>query len=655
MVRNPDSWEGWYWGGEHIWGFDWASGVMDQLDVLEDTMQNTKLLIHWSEDSLTENFMHGCDNVQWTHWLKELGVERIFVTPDLNQAAGKYADKWIPVRPGTDPALAAAIANVWITEGTYQKDYVNTHGYGFDKWNAYVMGAEDGVPKTPEWAESITGVKAREIRALARKWASTTTSLCILFGGACRGPYSTEWPRMMVLLLTMQGLGKPGVSYYQTVWSGPRDPTFVPIIGSFAAYADTNPPNPVMQSLYQTVLPGGILNPPVTWYGSGFGSSHNEQFVQKTYPLKGYSEAKMIWMDNVARITNWNCGNKWIEAYKSPKIQFTVAVHPWLENDMLFADLILPESTWLEQDDIATIGSWSLGKGSKFGNVASVYMKKCIQPLGESRNPYDIYVAIASRLGIEKQYTEGRTVEDWIKTIFNKSTLPKFITYDDFKEKGYYVYKFPDNWPRNPGLQWFYNKPNIATPSDGVVTPSGKVEFYSQVLAKNFPDDKERPPVPHYIAEGPTHQESLTSAHAKTYPLLVEPAHPRYRFHSRENNISWLNEIPAYKVWNKGVCYEAVWINPKDASARGIKEGDVVRVFNERGGTLGAAHVTERVMPTVIRFSYGGTYRPAEPGKNYQDTAGLSNLISPYETISANVSGMAVNGYLAQVEKWVGS
>ncbi len=137
MIRNPDSWEGWYWGACHVWGFTWNSGLMDQQDCLEDTMQNSQLLIMWGYDPLTSSWIYSADHVQPTYWLStQLGKKKIYITPELNMGAGKYADKWISLIAGTDAAFAAAIANVWINEGTYMKDYVNTHGYGFDKWSA---------------------------------------------------------------------------------------------------------------------------------------------------------------------------------------------------------------------------------------------------------------------------------------------------------------------------------------------------------------------------------------------------------------------------------------------------------------------------------------------------------------------------------------
>jgi len=656
-VRNPDSWEGWYWGASHVWGFSWNAGQMDQRDCLEDMMQNAKLLIAWGFDTLTSQWISSNDHAQPIHWLgKELGMKNIYISPELNMGAGKYADKWIPIRPGTDAALAAAIANVWINEGTYDRDYVNTHGYGFDKWKDYVTGAEDGVLKTPQWAEQITGVKARVIRALAREWASKTTAILSRYGGGgCRGPYASEWPRMMVFLMAMQGLGKPGVNLSSPDRASPVIPNVLGLPRNLAGVAKTNPRNPVTQLIYQTIAPTAVLDPPVKWYGGSYAQPTSEQWTQKTYPLPGYPEVKMLWMDHVSRVTNWNCGNKWIEMYKSPKLQFILAQSPWLENDSLFADIVLPVTSTFEREDIGLVGAVppGPGHGKAWANPVGVYMKKAIEPLGESKSDYEIYLAVAQRLGLEPQFSEGNIVEDWIKKLFAKSSLPKYITYESFKQKGYYVFKFPDDWPRNPGLRWFHDKTDI-TPTSGLITPSGKIEFYSQNLAKYFPDDKERPPVPHYIAEGPTHQESLTSARAKTYPLLIESPHPRYRFHSRNAGVTWLNELPVYKVLNNGVYYEAVLMNPIDAKARGIAQGDVVRIFNERGAVLAGAHVTERVMPGVVRIPNGSPYTPAPPGKPYQDAAGAINLITPYATTSANAFGMVCNAFLLQVEKWVG-
>ena len=117
MIRNPDSWEGWFWGAEHAWGFDETCGTGSLYDLLEDTMQHSELSVFWSYDPETSSWMSGQDSSQWLLWLKELGKKMIFITPDLSFTAATKADKWIPFRPGTDAALASAIAYVRITEG----------------------------------------------------------------------------------------------------------------------------------------------------------------------------------------------------------------------------------------------------------------------------------------------------------------------------------------------------------------------------------------------------------------------------------------------------------------------------------------------------------------------------------------------------------
>jgi len=97
------------------------------------------------------------DTSVWRLWLRELKMKQVFVDPFCNFTAARFADKWIAPRIGTDSALAAAIACVWFKEGTYDRDYVATHTYGFDKWQDYILGHEDGIPKTAEWLNRLPG------------------------------------------------------------------------------------------------------------------------------------------------------------------------------------------------------------------------------------------------------------------------------------------------------------------------------------------------------------------------------------------------------------------------------------------------------------------------------------------------------------------
>jgi trimethylamine-N-oxide reductase (cytochrome c) len=358
----------------------------------------------------------------------------------------------------------------------------------------------------------------------------------------------------------------------------------------------------------------------------------------------------MIWWDTVSNMTNWNNTYQWAEAYRSPKIEVSVAQAIMLENDALFADIVLPVCTQLEREDFSYEGlPYDMGRGSDVSNFVAVYMKECVKPLYESKSLYEQGCLLARRLGVEAEFTEGNSVQDWIRKLFDASSLPDHISFEEFREKGYYVFKFPDEWERNPGLSRFHET------GTGLNTPSGKIEFYSQRLAENFPDDEERPPVPRYISEGETHQESLTSERAKKYPLLVDSPHPRYRFHSQHATVTWLNEIKSHKVLKDGHYYEALWISPMDAKKRGIKHEDIVRIFNERGSVLAGAYVTERMMPSVVRIPNGANFDPVQIKKLEKDeplNIGAINAITPLGTISRNSHGMAVNGFLVEVEKW---
>ena len=196
--HNPDSWEGWHWGGMHMWGFSWRLGNPEQYDLLEDGLKHAEMVVFWSADPETNTGIYSAhESTIRRYWLKELGVKMVFIDPFYNHTAGLIGDKWFSPKIGTDHALSFAIAYTWLTEGTYDKEYVATHAHGFEEWAEYVLGKTDGVPKTCEWAEEESGVPACEIRALAREWAKKNTYLAAGglggWGGACRASHGIEW------------------------------------------------------------------------------------------------------------------------------------------------------------------------------------------------------------------------------------------------------------------------------------------------------------------------------------------------------------------------------------------------------------------------------------------------------------------------------
>jgi len=662
QVRNPDSWEGWYWGAKHVWG-PGLIGMMDPADnIVKDMTENCDMVLLWGGDPETTPWgFRGQFASRLCYFWSEIGIKQVYICPDLNYGAAVHADKWIPILPNTDAALQLAIAYVWMTEGTYDKDYVATHTVGFDKVEDYVLGREDGIPKTPEWASKKCGVPEWTIKALAREFASKTTSIAHYFGGSMiRGPYSHEPARLEVILLGMQGLGKPGVHQCQIAYVGmPRTQvggkgghmemfeglTRTPAGERLLKPHKTTPTAWGKQLIPKTLIDKAIINPPVTFWGTGAIETEVEnQFVKYTYPIpkeEGGTEIHMMWTDTPCRTTCWNCGNETIKAVRNPKIECIVAQHPWLENDCLFADIILPANTTLEVEDIIPI----IRQGVQFQSL--VLMKQAIKPIGESKSDFEVVCEVAKKLSKHEEVTEGRTVEELEKAVFDGMGFNNFISWEEFREKSYYVIPIAPDWEKDPaGFIKFYEDPE----TNPLPTPSGKLEFYSERLAQHFPDDKERPPIPKWIEKGETHDERLSSQRAKKYPLLIMSNHSRWRVHAQCDDISWTREAPTCKVkGSDGYMYEPVWIHPSDAAKRGIKNGDIVKAYNERGAVLGGAIVWERIMPGVVSMDHGARVDSIIPGK--LDRGGVINTIAPEGITSKHCAGIATSGFLVEVEK----
>jgi anaerobic selenocysteine-containing dehydrogenase len=652
QVRNADSWEGWWWGAKHAWGCEPLGQQVPQRNLLWDIANNAELLLFWGCDQETTPWGWGGQlPSRLSYWWTELGIRQIYVSPDLNYAAAVHADKWIPILPNTDAALYLAIAHRWFEQGTYHKQYLATHAYGVERFHAYVMGQEDGRPKTPEWATPITGIPSRTIKALADEWASKRTTIVIGNGGpGIRGPYSTEPARLQVLLLAMQGLGRPGVNQAKMIeWGLELNPNFMsaprsevtPNLG--AAYRGAGPPEFGRDSLIpKTLVPTLILEGKGEWHGNKYGmrSGREEQFVKYEYPAEGCSRIHMIWTDSPSWITCWNGGNHYVQAMRDESVEFIFAQHPWIENDCLFADVILPVNTKLEEDDI--------GSDVFSGQMDILYPEpRCIESIGESVSDYEVVCKIADRLGLLEEYTGGLSVPEIIKLGYETSGLSDRISWEELNDKGYYVVPTDPDWEKIPaGLIQFYDDPEKYPLS----TPTGRIEFSSVGLAEHFPEDEERPPVPKWVSQGPSHEETIGTERSKTYPLLVMSNHPRWGVHSQHDDISWLREIETCKIrGSDGYQYHPLWINPKDAHPRGIRHGDVVAIFNERGKVLAGAYVTERIRPGAVSIDHGAKYDPVVPGEF--DRGGVINTIVPRNCTSQNTVGMAVSGFLAQVEK----
>jgi molybdopterin guanine dinucleotide-containing S/N-oxide reductase-like protein len=653
QVRNPDSWEGWYWGSKHVWG-QGIQGMMDPANnVAKDITENADTVLFWGGDPETTpwGFTGQCATRLCFFWT-EVGIKQIYICPDLNYGNAVHADKWIPVLPNTDAALQLAIIYIWVTEGTYNKEYVKTHTVGMDKVEDYVLGKEDGVPKTPAWASRKCGVPEWTIKALAREWGKKITSIAHYFGGSyVRGPYSHEPARLECILLGMQGLGGPGVHQWQITYTGMPRAEGLRSTRFFNPELSERITKPVAttirawgkQLIPKTWIQQAIEEPPLTFWGSGAIETPTEdQFIKYTYPLEeGGCEFHMIWTDTPCRITCWNNGHWTVDAFQNPKIETVVAQHPWLENDCLIADVILPSNTTLEVEDIVT----NVRQGVNFHSMA--IMEQACHPVGESKSDYEVVLEIAKKLGYGDKFSENKSTRDLQKQVFDDMEIENLISWDDFYARKYFVFPVAKDWESDPpGFRKFYEDPK----NNPLKTPTGLLEFYSARLAEHFPDDKERPPIPKWIEKSETHDERLSSERAKMFPLLMMSNHPRWRTHAQGDDITWTRETPTGKVLGAdGYKYEPIWINPADAAKRGIRDGDIIKAFNERGVVMVGARVWERVMPGVVYVDHGSRHDPIIPG--WVDRGGAINSIAPYGITSRNAVGEATSGYLVDVQK----
>lgn len=675
VLDNPDSWEGFHWGASHTYGHFWRLGCPEPFDLLEDCLQNCETLIMWSHDP---DSTHGCYSANesniWRKWFEELGISVIYVDPFNNFTSVKQGEKWIGPRPGTDAALLEAIAYVWLTEDTYDHEYVAKHVHRFAEWADHILGkGEDAIPKTPKWAEELSGVKAPVIKALARRWASTNTmggsGVRVGWGGACRTNNGCNYSRLLVQLFTMQGLGKPGRGMWSAQAGAPVDYNFW-----FGGYSDpkasiANQPiadkaalNCVEQRVYRPNLPDAILNGRDEWLGDGFcGQSLEQQFNKHVYPLPGCSKIHLFYRYGGAFFGSMVDTNKWVDMYQSPELEFVISQDMHLSPEGKFADVILPACTNLERTDIGEFCNSGNGGYASHGQSGNnwqviIYQKKAIEPLGESQSDYWIFSKLAERLRFGEEFTEGRDEEGWCKQFWQFSDLSKRIGWEEFKERGYYIPGIPENWERRYAFRWFAEDrpcpyPSAECQKEGKLgTRTGKIEFISELLEEKTPDD----PVRSGMAKYQNCREGHLSKLYEKYSLQVIAPHPRFGFHTQyDQHNKWLWEVPEHRQVVKGNPYAIIRMHPKQAAKRGIKSGDIVKVYNDRGSVLCMAKVTLRLQENTVHcYGSSGMYEPTVPGERSIDKAGCINILSSGELMSKNVPGMAPNSTLVEIEKY---
>ncbi|MEM1112740.1 MAG: molybdopterin-dependent oxidoreductase [Pseudomonadota bacterium] len=690
MAMNPDSWEGWFWGALHHCGFSHRVGIPPSYGTLEDCLQEAEQIVFWSSDPESTNASYAAfESTPRRLWAKELGFDFVHIDPHYNPTAQLLGGKWMPIKPGTDSALALAIMYVWVEEGLYDKEYVADRTTDFDEWKAYLLGETDGQAKTPDWQEGETGVPARDVRALARTWAKKKTYLsCGMsgtgFGGACRGATGQQWARNMVMMMAMQGWGKPGRNMGGLINGSPVDHQFY-----FPGYADGGisgdlnftgdainnyqrmphvlTTNPVNQQIPKQRIPEAIIN----GHAEGYlwdGFSQEAQFTPISYPAPGFSPIHMIYRYGSSAFSTTTNSSRFAESYRHDSIEFVVNQSVFMEGETQFADVILPACTNLERWDIGewcSAGGYGMHNFEVLNHRVIAIQHKCIEPLGESKSDYQIFNDILERLGLGAVFTEGCSELDWARRIFDSSDVAQHVSWKEFLKKGYFVVPSELEEELRPPLSmsWFAEDRRKDLPEPfplpsqyaeefgyGLQTPSGKFEFIPTVLKRNEAKHPDRPALNRYFPswEGPKTAE-LTSK----FPLQMIATHSRYSFHTFSDGATATNQIADHRRLIDGHYYWLARISEEDAAARGIEQNDLVKVYNDRGAVICAADISSLVSPGVIKsYEASARYQMMEVEGESLEVGGSLNILTPDRPQTKGTHSMSPNSTLVEVEKY---
>jgi anaerobic dimethyl sulfoxide reductase subunit A len=501
---------------------------------------------------------------------KEKGIRIITIDPRFTHTAATFADEWIPIFPGTDAALMVAMANVIIKENLQDQAFIDQYSVGFEVFKDYVLGKEDGIDKTPEWAAKICGIPAGRIESLAREYATTKPACLMDCQGPARAAMGEQYNRAAITLTTMTGnVGKPGGSACGGLMGIPYG------------------------HMFRSAGIPGIKNPVEAGGPSIRGTLDlNLRLVRRIHTNKlfdaflegkagGYpADIKAAWFAGGNIMTQRGNTNKGDRALKS--LEFIVGQDLFLTPTMRYADIVLPVASFAEKNDLTR--PWPSGPYLTYAN-------KAIEPLGECKTDWEIGNLLAEKLGFEKfnEFDE----DQWLRIfVENNPEYKQFIKdYDKFKADG--IHRIDMKEPYVAFRQQIEDPEHFK-----FNTPSGKIEIFSQRLADL--NDPRIPPVPKYI----TSPEDRNDPLLEKYPLQLLSPHPRVRVHSTLQKVDWLMEAEPH----------AIWINPVDAEFRGIRDGDEVFVLNDRGKLAIKAWVTKRIIPGVVSIYEGAYYEPDENG-----------------------------------------
>ena len=535
------------------------------------------------------------------------GCRFISVSPLRTDLPAEAQAQWLAARPGTDTALMLGLVHELVRCGAHDRAFLEHYCEGWPEFEDYLMGRSDGTPKTAAWAATICGLPERTIVELAASLPGRR--VLIVVAHSLQRAEHGEQPVWMgaVLAAALGQIGLPGGGYNYA-------------LGTLAHYGKRMNAVPVAALPQGTngvkeFIPVARVSDMLLHPGEPF--DYNGQ--RRTYPH--------------IRLAYWAGGNPFhhhqdlARLSKAFQTLDTFVVHEigWTATAR-HADIVLPCTMTLEREDI----------GAAPTDPLMVAMHRIAEPVGVARDDFDIFADLADRLGTRQAFTEGRTSAQWLRHLYEKTRVA-------LAEKGMEAPDFDTFWARGEitlpqqaddgGILRAFRDDPVNHP---LPTPSGKIQITSPTIA-GF-DYADCPGHPAWLpaTDGPT------AAH----PLTLISNQPATRLHSQF-------DFGAHSMGQKRNAREVCCLNPADAAARGIAEGDFVRIYNDRGACLASAMVSDAVLAGVVQLPTGAWYDPATDGNERLLCAhGNPNVLTRDKGTSSLAQGCTGQLTAVQVERF---
>ncbi|EGQ9762891.1 trimethylamine-N-oxide reductase TorA [Vibrio alginolyticus] len=601
-----------------------------------EILENSDNIVLWANDPV-KNLQVGwnCETHESFKYLAQLKekvakgeINVLSVDPVKNKTQRYLENDHLYINPLTDVAFMLAVAHVLYNENLYDKKFIDTYCLGFEEFIQYVQGkTKDKVEKTPEWAAAICGVKADKIREFARMLVSGRTQIlmgwCIQRQEHGEQPY---WAAAVVAAMVGQiGLPGGGISYghhYSSIG--------VPSTG-FAG------PGGFPRNLDQGMKPKWDNNdfngysrtiPVARWIDCLLEPGKEISYNGGKVKLPDF---KMMVISGCNPWHHHQDRNRMKKAFR--KLQTVVTIEFAWTATCRFSDIVLPACTQWERNDIDVYGSYS--------NKGLIAMHRLVDPLFQSKPDFQIMSELTQRFGRREEYTRGMSEMEWIESLYNdckkanegKFEMPEF---NEFWEKSVLDFGEGKPWVRHAD---FRKDPEL----NPLGTPSGFIEITSRKIGRYGYE---------HCQEHPMWFEKSERSHggpgSDKYPFWLQSCHPDKRLHSQ------MCESEEFRATYAVQGREPVYINPADAKAKGIKDGDLVRVFNGRGQLLAGAVLTDSYPRGVIRIEEGAWYGPLNEKEGAICTYGDPNTLTQDIGSSELAQATSANTCIVDFEKFTG-